>query len=70
MAGYGTPPTEHISTMAIIILCVGFGLPMATVILGTFYVIYKRKPWIYVYSTVASARLKRSGFVPVVNGDN
>eukprot|EP00731_Ephydatia_muelleri_P016857 Em0009g1281a len=65
--GFGTPPTEHISTTAIITLCVGFGLPMATVLLGGVYVVLKRKPWMYLYSLVVSARMKRSSFVPVVN---
>ena len=66
MVGYGTAPQEHISTMAIIILCVGFGLPMATVIMGGIYVVYKRKPWQNLYGLMVSVRAKRSGFIPVV----
>ena len=65
--GYGMPPTERISTTAIITLCVGFGLPMAAVLLGGMYVVYKKKPWMFVYSLVVSAKMKRSTYVPVVN---
>ena len=65
MVGFGTAPVEYFSTTAIITICVGFGLPMAAVLLGGVYVVYKKKPWMYVYSLVVLARMKRSNYTSV-----
>lgn len=42
MVGYGTPLPEKLSTVVLIIIIVGFGMPMLLIVISVVYVIAKK----------------------------
>ena len=43
--GFGRAPKDKISIEVVIIIIVSIGVPALLIFLGSFYVMYKKKPW-------------------------
>jgi hypothetical protein len=43
--GFGKVPQDHISIGVIITIIVGLGVPAALILLGSVFVVVKKKPW-------------------------
>lgn len=45
VAGYGIVPVDTLSSVIIITIIVGVGIPAALVVVGGIYVFIRKKPW-------------------------
>ena len=62
--GYGKPPADSISTVVIIIISVGLGLPVVIILLGGIYVCAKKKD----PKPVKPLRNVQDEYQPIPNG--